>query len=273
MNNEIIDIIQRALNEDIPTIDISSHYLFHDEISTGVFIAKEEGILSGVDVCQETFRQVDSDTEFIAFKNNGDKVTKGEVFAEVKGKTKSILMSERIGLNFMQRMSGIATMTARFVKETEGTKAKIQDTRKTTPTLRILEKQAVRDGGGINHRMSLSEMVMLKDNHIAAAGSLTKAVNIVRKNLVKNIMIEVEVESVEAFKEALQTSANIIMLDNMDNESMRECVKLNKGKKILEASGNMTLERIHDVAKTGVDTISCGSLTHSYKSLDISLKF
>lgn len=273
MNKEIITIIEGALKEDIPTIDVSSHYLFHDELSKGSFIAKEHGVISGIDVCKETFRQVDESTVFEIHKNNGEEVVVGDIIATVQGKTKSILMSERVGLNFLQRMSGIATMTKAFVEQTKGYKTAILDTRKTTPLLRILEKQAVKDGGGTNHRMNLSDMVMLKDNHIKAAGSITEAVAKVKKELSPNIRIEVEVETLSAFLEALQTDVDIVMLDNMSNELMKECVALNQHKKILEASGNMTLDRISSVCKTGVDTISVGALTHSYKSLDISLKF
>lgn len=273
MKEVMIEKIKEALKEDIPTKDISSCYLFTDEISEGNFIAKEDGVLSGIDVCKKTFEIIDSKTEFIILKNNGEKIKKGEVIAKVKGKTKSILMSERVGLNFLQRMSGIATMTNLFVKETQGFKTVILDTRKTTPTLRAFEKQAVKDGGGTNHRMSLSDMVMLKDNHLQAASSIIEACKVVRENVGTDILIEVEVESIEKFKEALHSEANVIMLDNMSNEAMTECVKLNQSKKYLEASGNMTLSRIKEVCATGVDSISVGGLTHSYKSLDISLKF
>jgi len=273
MNKKITAIIEAAIKEDIPTIDVSSHYLFRDEVSKGQFIAKENGVISGIDVCKETFRIIDETTEFQIIKENGEDVVVGDIIATVSGKTKSILMSERVGLNFLQRMSGIATMTKSFVEQTKGYPTKILDTRKTTPLLRILEKQAVLDGGGANHRMNLSEMVMLKDNHIKAAGSITKAVALVRKEVQPNIQIEVEVETVEAFLEALTTAADIIMLDNMSNILMKECVMLNQHKKTLEASGNMTLDRILSVCETGVDTISVGALTHSYKSLDISLKF
>ena len=273
MNKEITDIIKRALAEDIPSIDVSSQYLFNEEQSNGQFIAKEEGILSGIDVCQETFRIIDPNTNFIVLKQNGESVFKGDVIAKVSGKTKSILMAERVGLNFLQRMSGIATLTNRFVEQIKGTDAVILDTRKTTPTMRVLEKRAVVDGGGKNHRMNLSDMVMLKDNHLKAAGSLTEAVNIVRRHISKTMKIEVEVETKEAFVEALKSDCDVIMLDNMSNEMMAECVLMNQHQKVLEASGNMTLDRVKSVALTGVDTISVGGLTHSYQSLDISLKF
>ena len=273
MNKDTINIINKAIKEDIPTIDISSHYLFTDELSEGKFIAKENGIISGIDVCQETFKIVDDSTVFEIIKKNGEAVKKGDIIAKVKGKTKSILMSERVGLNFLQRMSGIASITKKFVDQTKGFETIILDTRKTTPLLRKFEKRAVLDGGGTNHRMNLSEMVMLKDNHIKAAGSIIEAVKIVRENVGRLIKIEVEIENLDEFEKALRSDCDIIMLDNMTNEQMKECVKLNNHLKFLEASGNMTLERISSVCQTGVDSISVGSLTHSYTSLDISLKF
>ncbi|MFP4478110.1 MAG: carboxylating nicotinate-nucleotide diphosphorylase [Candidatus Izemoplasmatales bacterium] len=269
----IHEIIKQALIEDIPTIDVSSEYLFKDDISTGAFIAKEDGVISGMDICQAVFKEVDETVEFNILKNNGDEVKKGMVIATVKGLSKSILKAERVGLNFLQRMSGIASMTKKFVNETKGTQTKILDTRKTTPLLRILEKKAVQDGGGKNHRMSLSDMVMLKDNHLKASGGIIKAVEKVKKHLDSKMKIEVEVESIEQLKQALMTDADIIMLDNMTIEDMKEAVKINNGMKLLEASGNMILSRIKDVASTGVDYISVGALTHSYQSMDISLKF
>jgi len=273
MKQQMIDKIKEALKEDMPTIDVSSHYLFSDEISEGRFIAKEDGVISGIDVCKKTFEIVDSETIFTILKNNGDSVKVGDIIARVKGRTKSILQSERVALNFLQRMSGIATMTKEFVDQTNGFKTKILDTRKTTPTLRFFEKQAVVDGGGTNHRMNLSEMVMLKDNHLKAANSIIEACDFVRAKVGKDFKIEVEVETLEKFKEALKSEADIIMLDNMNNALMTECVRINNTEKILEASGNMTVNRIKSVCETGVDTISVGGVTHSYNSLDISLKF
>lgn len=273
MDEQIKLIVKNALKEDIPKIDVSSEFLFSNEQSFGKFIAKEKGVISGITVCKETFEQVDQDTVFKVLKKDAEKVNKGDVIATVEGLTKSILMAERVGLNFLQRMSGIATMTSKFVDQISGFKCKILDTRKTTPLLRILEKQAVVDGGGTNHRMSLSDMVMLKDNHLKAANSIAEAVKKVRNAIGKSLEIEVEVETIEQFKEALKSDCNIIMLDNMSNQLMKECVELNQGKKRLEASGNMNLRRVKSVAETGVDYISVGALTHSYKSLDISLKF
>jgi nicotinate-nucleotide pyrophosphorylase (carboxylating) len=273
MNEKVITIVKTALKEDIPNKDISSEYLFDLETSKGNFIAKEAGVISGILVCQMTFKLIDKSVDFNIYKHDGESVEKGDIIASVSGRTKSILMAERVGLNFLQRMSGIATLTSKFVAEIKGTKTKILDTRKTTPNLRILEKQAVKDGGGENHRMSLSDMVMLKDNHIKAAGSIIKAVDIVKSLIPNHIEIEVEVETVEQFKEALMSKADVVMLDNMSLDIMKECVSLNKGQKLLEASGNMSLKRIREVSETGVDFISVGELTHSYRSLDISLKF
>ena len=270
---DIDSIIEEAIKEDIPAGDISSIYLFHDQESFGNFIAKEDGIISGMKVCKRTFEIVDPSVHFKVMKHDGDAVLKGDIIATVQGKTVSILAAERVGLNFLQRMSGIATMTRQYVLETEGTKAEILDTRKTTPLLRMLEKQAVKDGLGRNHRMSLSDMVMLKDNHLKATTSIKDAVDTVKKHIEPGIKIEVEVESITMFKEALESDCDIIMLDNMSLEDMRTCVEINLGKKKLEASGNMTFDRIKGVAQTGVDYISVGALTHSYKSLDISLKF
>lgn len=272
MSKEIDTIILNALAEDIPTIDITTDNLFTDEVSEGIFLAKEDGVLSGVKVMQRVFQLVDDSVYIKVINTDGTKVEKGDLIAIISGKARSILKGERIALNLMQRMSGIATTTKRFVDKITNNKTKILDTRKTTPNLRILEKMAVVDGGGINHRFSLSDQVMIKDNHIKAAGSITKAVEIVKSKVDHNIRIEVEVETFEQFQEALLTECDIIMLDNMDNELTRKCVLANTGK-LLEASGNMTLDRIHSVSETGVDFISVGALTHSVKSMDISLKF
>lgn len=273
MNEYIIKIVKEALNEDIPRIDVSSEYLFSNQVSIGNFIAKEAGVISGLAVCQEVFMQIDEDIVFKPLVKDGASVKKGEIIATVEGLTKSILKAERVALNFLQRMSGIATMTSLFVREVGDFKTKILDTRKTTPLLRMLEKQAVIDGGGTNHRMNLSDMVMLKDNHLKAAESIVEAVKKVRNAIGKTLKIEVEVETIEQFEEALKSDCDIIMLDNMSNELMKQCVEMNKTRKKLEASGNMSLERVKSVAETGVDFISVGALTHSVKALDISLKF
>ncbi len=272
MRPEIDKIILDALKEDIPTIDVTTDNLFTDQESEGLFIAKENGVLSGVSVMQRVFELVDDLVYVKVINHDGNFVEKGDIIAIISGKSRSILKGERIALNLMQRMSGVATLTKSFVDQVKNGHTRILDTRKTTPNLRILEKQAVVHGGGINHRMSLSDQVMIKDNHIKAAGSITKAVEIVKSKIDQSIKIEVEVETFEQFLEAICTDCDIIMLDNMDNNLTKRCVDYNNGK-LLEASGNMTLDRITSVAETGVDFISVGALTHSYKALDISLKF
>jgi nicotinate-nucleotide pyrophosphorylase (carboxylating) len=272
MNNEINTIIHNALKEDIPTIDVTTDNLFTDEVSEGTFIAKESGVLSGVKIMKRVFEIVDPDIYIKVINTDGMYVEKGDVIAIISGKSRSILKGERIALNLMQRMSGVATLTRQFVDKIKNGHTKILDTRKTTPNLRIIEKMAVLDGGGINHRFSLSDQVMIKDNHIKAAGSITKAVEIIKSKIDHKIKIEVEVETFEQFLEAIETECDIIMLDNMDNDLTRKCVEANNGK-LLEASGNMVLDRIYSVSETGVDFISVGALTHSYKALDISLKF
>ncbi|MDD3126085.1 MAG: carboxylating nicotinate-nucleotide diphosphorylase [Candidatus Izemoplasmatales bacterium] len=269
----ITELIRHAIEEDLPVGDITTDALFTDEKSLASFIAKEDGVISGIEVAKLTFEAVDPQVKFTEYAHDGDFIKKGTKIATVMGLTKSLLHGERIALNFLQRLSGIATLTHEFVTTIAGTKTIILDTRKTTPTLRILEKQAVKDGGGANHRMSLSDMAMIKDNHIKAAGSITKAVQIVKEKIPKDILIEVEVETLAQYQEALMTEADIIMLDNMSVALMEQCVKIPHLGKKLEASGNMTLNRVLSVAKTGVDFISVGALTHSYQSLDISLKF
>jgi nicotinate-nucleotide pyrophosphorylase (carboxylating) len=266
-------LILEAIREDMPEGDITTDALFTDQTSKARFIAKQDGVLSGINVARRVFAIVDPDAIFETTLQNGDRLVKGDIVAIVYGRTASLLKAERIALNFLQRMSGIATKTAAFVAACAGTSAKILDTRKTTPTLRFLEKQAVRDGGGTNHRMGLSDMAMIKDNHIKAAGSIAAAVAIVKTKIPCGVPVEVEVETVAQFLEAVETAADIVMLDNMETAAMAECVRLNAGRKKLEASGNMTLGRISEVARTGVDYISVGALTHSAPALDVSLRF
>ena len=272
MDSRIDNIIKNALKEDIPTIDITSDNLFNNETSEGVFIAKQNGILSGVQVMVRVFQILDDSIFIKVLNDDSEQVEKGDIIAIISGKTSSILKGERVALNLMQRMSGIASLTNLFVNEIGQYNAKILDTRKTTPNLRVLEKMSVVHGGGINHRFCLSDQVMIKDNHIKSAGSITQAVKIIKSKVDQNIKIEVEVETFDQFIEATKTDCDIIMLDNMDNDLMSKCVLANNGK-LLEASGNMELNRIKGVAKTGVDFISVGALTHSYKAMDISLKF
>ena len=264
-------IIKDALNEDMPEGDITTDNLIPDgHKSKAMFIAKEEGIISGTEVVKRVFELVGGKFNIKFLKKDGDFVSKLDTIATIEGDTKTILKGERVALNLFQRMSGIATATNKYVKEVVGN-TKILDTRKTMPGLRYLDKLAVTHGGGTNHRYSLSDMVMIKDNHIDAAGGITEAVKLIKPKV--NCKIEVEVENLDQFKEALNTDCDIIMLDNMSTELMAECVKLNNHNKQLEASGNMTVERIKEVSKTGVDFISVGAITHSVKALDISLKF
>ena len=274
MDKKIIELIKQALIEDGYDNDVTTLNLINKDIMlSGSFIVKATGVVSGIDVAKEVFRQINPKIKMEILKNNGTFVNRGDVIASIEGPMRDILRGERVALNFLQRMSGIAATTAKFVQELAGTECKILDTRKTTPLLRILERQAVRDGGGMNHRYNLSDQVLIKDNHIAAVGSIAKAVEMVRKAVGKSMKIEVEVETKEEFLEALGTYDDIIMLDNMDNELMKELVEINNHNKKIEASGNMELKRVRSVALLGVDYISVGALTHSYKSLDISLKF
>lgn len=272
MDKRIVKIIKEALLEDMPSGDITTDNLIPEgHTSKAYFIAKEDGIISGIEEANEVFSQIGGNYKLNFLVSDGDPVKNMQVLGTIEGDTKTILKGERVALNLMQRMSGIATATNRYVKELVPP-CKILDTRKTTPNMRVLEKKAVLAGGGTNHRYCLSDMVMIKDNHIDAVGSITKAVGLAKERT-EGVLIEVEVESLEQFKEALNTPCDIIMLDNMSNELTTTCVQLNDHKKKLEASGNMTLARIHEVSALGVDYISVGALTHSVKSLDISLKF
>lgn len=274
MDKKAIELIKEALIEDGVDNDITTlNLVSKDKMLTGSFIVKATGVVSGIDVAKEVFKQINPRIKIEILKANGTFVNRGDVIATIEGPMRDILRGERVALNFLQRMSGIAATTAKFVQELAGTNCKILDTRKTAPLLRIFERQAVRDGGGENHRFNLSDRVLIKDNHIAASGSIQDAVSILRKAVGRGMIIEVEVETLDEFMEALNTSADVIMLDNMSNEVMKKCVELNEGKKKLEASGNMELKKVRSVALLGVDYISVGSLTHSYKALDISLKF
>lgn len=274
LNWLIVDkIIRNALEEDMPYGDITTDMLIDPtEISRAVFITKEDGVVAGLDVAGRVFEILDNKVIFTKIVQDGQKVEKGSILAEVTGNTAALLKGERTALNLLQRLSGIATRTNEFIRRVEGLDVKIVDTRKTTPGLRILEKYAVRMGGGVNHRYSLSDGVLIKDNHIAAAGSIKNAVEVARKKLPHTMKIEVETETIEQVKEALEAGADIIMLDNMSIEMMKEAVKLINKKVLVEASGNVTLENVREVAQTGVDIISSGSLTHSVKALDISMR-
>jgi nicotinate-nucleotide pyrophosphorylase (carboxylating) len=274
---QIGQIVRIALAEDIPSGDITTDTLIpRDMVAKASIVVKREGVLAGIDVAREVFRQVDPSAKFKALVKDGERVSKGKVVAIIDGKAASILKVERTALNFLQHLSGIATETARYVEAVKGTEAVITDTRKTLPGLRVLEKYAVRVGGGRNHRMNLSDGVLIKDNHLAALRSLGiglgDAVRRARGNAGKKVKVEVEVESIEQAREALAAGADIIMLDNMKPEDMHRVVKLVKGRALLEASGGITLDNVRSVAETGVDLISIGALTHSAKALDISLE-
>ncbi len=267
-------IILNALEEDIGTGDITTESTIpEDRIAHGLYKAKEDGILCGVGVAARVFELIDPSIEFTAFKKDGDRIEKGEIIAEVCGKATNVLTGERTGLNLMQRMSGIATRTAEAVKQVEGTGSKICDTRKTTPGLRVIEKYAVKVGGGTNHRFNLADGILIKDNHIVAAGSISEAVKAARENAPHTLKIEVEVESFDELNEALEAGADIIMLDNMSCEDMKKAVDIVNRRAITEASGNMGDRDLAKVAACGVDLISIGALTHSVRALDISLKF
>lgn len=267
-------IIIEALKEDMNYGDITSDTLINEnQKSKAKLIAKEDGILAGCDVFTRVFSLVDKHIKTNLFFKDGDSVKKDDIIGKLYGPTRSILKCERTALNLLQRLSGIATMTNSYVKEIEGMPVRIVDTRKTTPGLRELEKFAVRAGGGFNHRFNLSDAVMIKDNHIKAVGSISKAVEIAKANIPHTMKIEVEVEDLDQLREALDSKADIIMLDNMTTDMMKEAVELSNNRAIIEASGNVTKGRIKDIAETGVDVISTGAITHSVKALDISLRF
>ncbi len=264
--------IKGWLAEDLPYGDVTSDPLFSDEHTcTGNFVAKEDGCIAGLLVAERVFRVLSEDVVMTILVEEGSRVNKGTTIAKISGLTRDILKGERLALNLMQRISGIATMTRKYADQLEGTNTRIVDTRKTTPGLRELEKYAVRMGGGYNHRFNLSDGVMLKDNHIEAAGGITKAVNQVRASLSHMTKIEVEVEDLFQFEEAMAAGAEVILLDNMDTKTMAKAVSMKRGNVIIEASGNITLDRLAEIAATGVDIISSGALTHSVKALDISL--
>ena len=272
-NKELESLITEALKEDIPQRDITSENIIpEDHISKAHILAKEEGVLAGLDVALMVFQCIDPSLRFQKKFKDGDEFKKGDILAALEGKTISILKGERVALNFLQRLSGIATLTRKFVEAVKGTSTKILDTRKTTPGLRKLEKYAVRMGGGMNHRISLSDMVLIKDNHLAVIGGIKEAIERAREKVDKEIKIEVEVKNIEELKEAIEAGADIVMLDNMNISEIKKAVKIAKGKVPLEVSGKVNLDNVKKIARTGVDFISIGMLTHSYKSIDISLE-
>ena len=266
-------LIDLAFDEDIAQGDLTTESIFPDVTeATALLTAKAPGIISGIEIAQRVLDKRGSNKVQL-FVNDGDSVQKGDKIMAITASYATLLTAERLLLNFMQRMSGIATETHRYVTACEGTNTHILDTRKTVPGLRLLDKMAVRHGGGRNHRMGLYDMIMLKDNHIKAVGSITKAVEMVHSQLPLSVKVEVETTCLKEVEEALSAGADIIMLDNMSNEAMLEAVRLINHRCAVEASGNMTLERIREVAALGVDYISEGALTHSVKALDISMNF
>ncbi len=267
------DLIQQAIREDINYIDTSVDYLIPPEqAGKARFLAKADGVLCGLPVALRVFELLDPAFQAQCFYEDGDALRKGDIIAEISGSIAMLLKGERTALNLIQHMSGIATATARAVRLVEGTRASITDTRKTLPGLRSLQKYAVVCGGGKNHRYNLSDGAMLKDNHIDAVGGITSAITLLRKKLGHMVKIEVETRNLDEVSEALRAGAEIIMLDNMTLDMMREAVKMTDGKALLEASGGITLDTLRPVAETGVDIISIGALTHSVQAFDISMK-
>ncbi|MFP4456113.1 MAG: carboxylating nicotinate-nucleotide diphosphorylase [Clostridia bacterium] len=273
LNRIIIEpIVRRALVEDIGNGDLTTTAIIPENLSAKAIIhAKEDGVLAGMPLVKEVYRIIDENVRVEVLKSEGSVVEKGTTLAEITGRAKSILTGERVALNFLQRMSGIATKTRSMAELIKYFDCHLTDTRKTTPGLRILEKYSVHIGGGRNHRFDLSSSILIKDNHIEVSNGIQNAVAAAKRAVGHTTKIEVEVKSLNEVKEALTTGADIIMLDNMDVETMREAVLLIGDKAIIEASGNITEENIKEVANTGVDFISSGSLTHSFSSLDISI--
>jgi len=272
VSRQIRKIIETALAEDIGTGDITTGAIVGSELAGKAQAwAKDDFVVAGIDIFKEVFFCLDDHTQFNLGASDGQLVKKGDVVAEISGRLFYILQAERVALNIFQRMCGIATLTRKYVEAVRGTKAKILDTRKTMPGLRVIDKMAVSIGGGFNHRMGLYDGVMIKDNHIAAAGSITAAVEAQRKRLAHTLKIEVETKNLSEVQEALDCGVEIIMLDNMELEEMKKAVGLIAGRALVEASGNVNLQRVAAIAATGVDFISVGELTHSVRAADISL--
>lgn len=267
------EYILHALKEDITSEDVSTNAVMPDKKQgTAQLICKADGIICGLEVFERTFTLLDETFRFDTHVKDGDRVEKGQLIGTLFGDIRALLSGERTALNYLQRMSGIATVTNEYAKELDGTKTTLLDTRKTTPNMRPFEKYAVTVGGGRNHRYNLSDGVLLKDNHIGAAGSVKKAIEMAKDYAPFVRKIEIETETVEQVKEALEAGADIIMLDNMDNDTMKKCVELIGDKAETECSGNVTKERLREIAAIGVDYVSSGALTHSAPVLDVSLK-
>lgn len=267
-------LIRIALEEDIGPGDVTTAAtVAPGTVARAELVAKEDFVLAGIDIARRVFALVDGEVAFEALIRDGQAVRRGEVLAWLKGDAASLLQGERVALNLLQRLSGVATLTARFVKEVEGTGATIVDTRKTTPGLRALEKYAVRVGGAGNHRMALYDGVLIKENHIAAAGGIPLAVSRARQRAPHTLKIEVEVRDLAEVAAALNAGADILLLDNMDLAQLRAAVELVAGRAVCEASGGVNLDTVRVIAETGVDLISVGALTHSYRAVDISMLF
>jgi nicotinate-nucleotide pyrophosphorylase (carboxylating) len=269
----IQDIIEAALAEDIGSGDITTIAVV-DKNAEGKaeIIAKENLVVAGTLIAEAIFKTVHEKVEFKAFVKDGDNVRQGKTIARVSGRLSAMLAGERVALNFLQRLSGVATLTSQFANKVKGLKVKILDTRKTTPGIRILEKYAVRMGGGFNHRFGLCDGVLIKDNHIAAVGSIAEAVFRSRRKAPKNMLIEVEAKNLDEVREAIIAGADVIMLDNMKPHQMKQAVKIIGEAALIEASGGVNLKNIREIAKTGVDFISIGALTHSARAVDISME-
>ncbi len=268
----LAEVVERALREDLGFGDITTDRIVPaDCLARGLIQSKDNGVLAGIEVARRVFTYLDPQVTFTAFKRDGQTLKPGELIAEISGFARTILSGERVALNFLQRLSGIATQTQRYAEKIKGYSAVIVDTRKTTPGLRTLEKYAVRMGGGKNHRFGLYDAVLIKDNHIKIAGGIKAAVERVRGQIPHTLKIEVEVESLAQLEEALAAKAEVIMLDNMSPDLLRQAVALTGGRALLEASGGVTEATVTEIAATGVDLISVGALTHSVKALDLSL--
>lgn len=273
MNLQVDHLIREALQEDISSEDVTTNSVMKEAVQGEVeLLCKQDGIVAGLDIFERVFWLLDEKTEVEFFCKDGDEVKNGQLMAKVTGDIRVLLSGERVALNYLQRMSGIATYTNSVVKLLDGTNTKLLDTRKTTPNMRIFEKYAVRVGGGFNHRYNLSDGVLLKDNHIGAAGSVTQAVKMAKEYAPFVRKIEVEVETLDMVKEAVEAGADIIMLDNMSVEEMKKAIQMIDGRAETECSGNVTKENISNITAVGVDYISSGALTHSAPILDISLK-
>lgn len=272
-NDELIDrLIDLAIEEDISTGDVTTNSIIPAQSrSTAEMKMKADGVVSGLEIARRVYERFDRDIRWEPLVKDGETVRKGDIILRIEASYRCLLLGERLSLNILQRMSGIATETARYVRELAGTHTRLLDTRKTAPGLRVLDKMAVKDGGGTNHRMGLYDMAMIKDNHIKVAGGITRAVEAVRAQIPSGMKIEVEVTDLAEVREALAAKADIIMFDNMSNEAMAEAVKIIGGQAQTEASGNMSIPRLKEVAATGVDFISVGALTHSVTALDISM--